>query len=895
MHSSYSLGVGLATPEELCAHAARLGFARLALTDTSSTFGFLEFHKSCIRHGLSPIYGAVIRHAPAGREGEGRFTLTVLATDAAGLRNVAALASLSEASNEHGGGVPLERLGARAGGVVALCGTPSSEVATELLTGDPAGARRAVEGLKAVFGERLFLEIQDHGDPEERQLASILLELAAASGCPPVLTQEVRYTGDNMHELYGLLSVIQHSHESGDFFKMEAHLPNRSMRSPHELEHLAQSYPEAWANASVISDLVTGDLLAGVDGNGQMPLIDAEADKHTLHDLCTRRFYRKYPNLTNTEITDYQTLIKREVDDIAEAGLVPTFLFAHEVLTRIRDGGVGLGPATGLSLQSLCAYLLDITTYDPYRTTPGYQPMLDPRTSSVEEIELQITSEGRAATLERLKELLGPESLAYAPGVERITPQKAVKMMARAMEANDEDVQKVLHIIARHPGRSLRDMMGADRQLGRVYRELPGIGELLTRATHIENLPSGFVRSRRTLAVSSDPLGDFFGVTTDTKSGDVFVQAPREALPAGQILRIDFTPLGAVSILSRASAMLQKEKQDLPDWNDLPLEDSREWEEVGSADTTGIFLFEGETVREHRAAFRLRSIVDLTNYLALMRLRGDRRSIADRIADFNDAENVILEQAGLATVLGDTNGHLIYDEQLRDIVQTLTGYDGAASLRILNDLRDGTPGALSRARHEFMTGAADHDVPMEVADRWFDRLLHRAPDTIHRERVLADALLVFLSFHARSRYNDVFFVSVLNTYWRNEAKLRKYLAYLREHDRILDLDINKSRVRFTLERGKIRVGLCGVWGLRRDTIGAIAKERQRKDFRTLEEFVVRMKGVVEKDELRHLVMAGAFDFEGAPRKDLARAATRLLGRPSRADKLKKSGQMELPF
>jgi len=893
VHSAYSIGLGLATPEELCAHAARTGFDSLALTDSDGTYGYIEFHRAANRHGLKPIYGAVVHHTSIIDPGREQFVMTLLAADAKGLENVAALASLSAASHENSVGLLLDQLGAYSEGVIALVGSPDSEVTRLLLAGDEANAAVVMSALRDVFEDRLYLEIQDHGEPEEKQLARHALVLAQETGVPPVLTQEVRYTGDELRELYALMSGVQNPNQESDFFRIDDNIPNRSMSSSIDMKRMRTTYPEAYANTRAIERRIPGDLLDSVQLIGKEHALfrPGEDMERVLLDRCTEAFDRRFVGSDEEKRRLYLARIRSEVSDIVYLELAEAFLFFSEVLSKFRRSGIHPGPATGYNIQSLCAHLLDITSYDPYQFDKRFHPMFDRRHR---DLEVQLGSGRQKQAVRILQDAVGDASVAYLPSVERITPARAVRMVSQIVESTDQDVETILEIIGKHSGSSIKNMTEEDHKLGALYKRSISARPLLRNAALLEHLPCGFIRSRRSVGVSTIPLTDMLGHAIDPDSGDVFLQCSRDVLPAGSIYRIDLTPLVALATVQHADEAL-KDAEPV-DWNRLDMKDANVWRNVRSGDPTGVFLLEGQAMQQYREPFDLHGMTQLTNFLALMRQRTGSRNPLRRIELYMESSKLLdTAPAKLRPVLEPTRGHLMYHEQLRDVLQIVAGRSPVDAARMLAEFREATPSSLSAVRFDFMRGAADENVSMEQAELWFERVLYFASRTISRERVLADALLVYKMFYLKTHHPAEFYASLLNAYWNRADRLSTYIDHVRENYSVREVSVNESQVQFTIEGRNVRVGLCAVHGLDVNKAIQIARLRGTKKFESVTDFVDRAEDTgITRDDIKRLIRAGAFDWEDVSRKELL---DELAGTSKRKPPKKraKPGQLELPL
>jgi DNA polymerase-3 subunit alpha len=892
VYSSYSLGIGLNTPAELCAQAARLGYSSLAIADTGATYGFVELHLAAKRHGLKPIYGLLVRHQPVIRPRDDPPVIVLIAATSEGLGHIAELASLS-ATEEHGAALDLDLLRAHGDGVLAFAGASESEIGRLLQDEDEVGAMAAVRELKEIFRERLFIELQDHGRRMERQLAEKLVGFSNQTGVAPILTHSVKYVEKGMRSLYGTLRGIRHPGEDQDIFPADPDPADWSLKSPTEMSQLRAFYEAAFDNTARV-----GDLLDPLD-EAETPFSESESDalRSELLERCSAALSRLRGGSSDEENARRFSILMGEVEEIVSGGYGPAFLLFHRVMSRLAEAGVETGPATGLGLQSLCAHLLGITAFDPYRYDHGFHPGLDVRTREAREFELQVTPETRPAAVHEMFSMFGYGEVGYLPAIERITPAKAVRMASSVVQLPESELNEIEEIIGRRPGVEIERLYDADKRLGALYRRSLSVRDLLARAALLEDLPIGIVRSRRSLAVSPAPLTRFLGHSIDSESGDLFFQTGREHFPAGAVFRVDIASLGGLSVAVRVESDLRRERIADYGWDGFSIEDEEVWRRIREGDTSGIFLFEGQATQQQRETFHLGSIQDLTNFLALMRLRDGDQTLSERFSLFQspgiEREE---EHEAVARVLQGTGGHVLYHEQLRDLVGALAGFAPQEAWKMLHDLRSSNPGALAAVRSRFMSGAAENNVALETANRWFEKIIHQAKSTISHKRVFADALLVYKLFLLKTRHEPWFYAALLNSNLENEGKLEKYLSPLRERGMLLGLDVNRSDLTYSVEAQMVRTGFCAVPGLGEEIVERILKTREKRKFDSFEDFVRRVGSKhLRHEDVRRLIEAGAFDAGGIGRGELAkRLATLFKGGKVRASADRK-GQLELPF
>ena len=898
VYSSYTLGIGVNTPSEICVHAARVGYPSVAITDIGGTYGFIEFHLAAKKSGVKPIYGIVVRHHSEGRRGEGPSLITLIATSPTGLRHVASLASLT-ATEEEGAALDAEVLGVQSEGVVAVMGSADSEIARLLREGDLQTAGRVVGSFKELYGERLFIEIQDHGRKEERILSEKLLDLAGRTHTAPLLTHEAKYVEKRMRDLYGTLRGVRHPTEERDFFPVDPDPSDWSLKAPNEMLQLRPFYEAAYDNSSRIDEMIPGDLMDGLDceaGEEGERLDDGSAREEIL-ERCSSAFRRRYGELSDEEIVRYRSILKDEVDHAVSEGYGPAMLLFHRVMSQLRGSHVDFGPATGLGLQSLCAHLLGITCFDPYHYDHGFHPGFDSRSEDAGEFELQLTAETRLEAAHALFAMFDYGRVAYLPAIERVTPTKAVRMAATVTGVTKGELDEIQEIIGRHPGVPLERIYEQEGRLRVIYLRSLAARDVLTRASLLEDLPIGIVRSRRSLAISPVPLTDFLGCSIDSETGDLFVQAGRENFPVPGTFRVDVTSLGALGVAVRTGEQLRDAKIADYGWDGFAVNEDDVWREIQSGDTTGIFLFEGQATLQLRGGFQLGSLADLTNFLALMRIRDGEQSLAQRFEAFLKGSGETTDGGEAAhEILRPTKGHVLYHEQIREIISALTGAGAGEAWRMVHDLQSSSPGDLSGVRSRFMIGTADSNVPMDAANRWFERLLRHSKTTISRKRVFADALLVYKLFFFKTRHEPWYYTALLNSNLESEGKLEKYLGPLRVRGMILGVDANRSGHRFAVEEGKIRAGFCVVGGLGEEKAHRIVKARAKRPFDSLEDFLRRVGARhLDRGDVRRLIEAGAFDAFESGRAEMLKRSSGLFGRRTAKARADDKGQLELPF
>jgi DNA polymerase-3 subunit alpha len=724
--SSYSLGLGLSSPGDVCRHARRAGFNAVALTDVSGTYGFVELHRAAREAGVKPIYGTLVYldWNLAGHAGEPVQSLIVLALDRTGLRNVCAIASESAIRRERRDGLFASNLDGLTDGVIAITHVDpaNSGVACEHLLGP----------LHDLFGDRLFVEVHPHVPAARRSSQKDAVAAAAALGVSLLLTQDVRFVGPARPQLFDLMASLDETgfeHRVFSDRRAGDASPDHGMATAAEISEAYDEFPDAFTNASLIASLVQPDLLAALEESPSSTQPDMFAP--VTKEISFRARIEALNERASAALEpDARERNRRRIDHelmlIEQAGLESTFTRFERLSALLREINTRLGPATGLSVQSRTAFLLGITSFDPYELDARFEPSFETRAPSESVFDLQISPDDRPAVLAIVNRAFAGASVGYVPSVEHLTAARSMRMVAKWLNTSGPEVEEAARIATRFHGATLRQLAETNRAFGALYRRSAGFRDLVAHAASVEGLPFGFTRAKRTVIVSPRPLRDFFAHTVSPTTGDHFVQATRDSFPLGPVLRIDLSLLRVLGILPASSG-----RKHAP---------AAAYALVASGDLDGIHLLEGATGRL-APSFGIKDFDDLVHFVALLRWRGSGLSLAARLAAFRTDARAVPANNAAGNVLNDTNGWLLFADQLRDVVAALTGWTRTEANAFLARLADHAPANLAALRREFFKQTVERSVALEDATEWFARMVRESGSVVDRQRIIAECLL----------------------------------------------------------------------------------------------------------------------------------------------------------
>ncbi|HEX5133590.1 MAG TPA: PHP domain-containing protein [Candidatus Krumholzibacteria bacterium] len=844
--SSYSLGLGLSTPGDICQHARRVGFDTVALTDVSGTYGFVEFHRAAREVGVKPIYGTLLyidwSNPPAADDPV--QSLILLAIDRTGLKHVCAAATASAIKRESKHGVRIEDLEDITDGVIAIAGLDLDRADIDV--------RHALAPLRDLYGDRLFVECRDGLSAVASSVQTTLLRDAREAGVPPVLVQDVRFVGPARPQLAELAATGEDaSYEHRVFGDPRAGDagPGHGMRTAADMSGAYDAMPEAHANAALLASLVQPDLFDALEDSAEpSPAIEMfdtmQEQRTTLRTRVLGAMEKRLHAMDGAPAAELRADVAAELDRIERAGVGDRFLQYEEIVRRLRAAGVVIGPGTGLSVQSRCAWLLGITAFDPRAVDPRFDPGFESPDVDTRVLDLQITPEQRPRALATLNGAYDDASIGYVPSVEHITAARALRIVARSIDIPADDFDEAVRIATRRPGLSLRELSEDNRSLGALYRRSAAFRDLVAHAASIEGLPFGFVRTKRTVVVSPRSLRGLFAYTVSPDTGDHFLQATRDSFPVGGIRRIDIDALHVLAWVG-----------DGGDWQPG---DPEAYARISDGDLDGVYLLEGRP-GALAPGFGVQSFNDLVLFVALLRHRGGGMGLSRRLEAFRGEPLPVPAAACVGEVLADTNGWVLFRDQVRDVLAALTGLPRPEAAVYLARFRDHTPGNLATLRREFFARTVEMSVSFEDATTWFARLLRVAGRTEDRQRVLAECLIIDRCLAFKSARRSEFFARLLD-HTVSADKRRRYRGLLEAEGKWLAPDVNRSGRRHRVEAGNIRAPLWDAHGITRETADTIIRMRGDKRFATVEEFrcAAAAEGI-NLDIVDALVRVGAFD------------------------------------
>jgi DNA polymerase III subunit alpha len=896
VHSDYSLLDGACRIDRLLERTAELGMSALALTDHGNLFGAIEFYTAAIGKGVKPLIGCEMyltegsRLERQGRTDEGKniFHLGLLARNLTGYQNL-----LKIVSDAHLRGfyykprTDLETLARHADGLIGFSGCLASLVPHLLVHGRTEDARRALCRFVDIFGrENYFIEIQDHGIPEQRRIAPELLKLAREFALRVVCTNDVHYIRAGDAGPHDAMLCIQTGAKIEDEKRMRFDRPEFFLKSCAEMERIFAEVPESLLNTRAVAEMC--DLAIPFPKHNErypkFPLpVELKTDRAGyLRQLCRDGLKARYgvdydavkaASLPETDRgsvlvarTDYELRI------ISETGFADYFLVVWDFIHWAKTQGIPVGPGRGSGAGCLVAYLLGITNLDPLRFKLLFERFLNPERVSPPDFDIDFCMRRRGEVIDYVRRKYGDACVANIITYGTLGAKMVIRDVARVHSMPYAEADRLAKMIPDELNITLEQSIAKSAELREELARNPAAKEIVDQALVLEGLVRNTGKHAAGIIITDKPLEQFVPLTL--QEGDVTVQFDMNAVGKLGLLKMDFLGLKTLTVIADAVENIRRTVDPGFDIEKIPDNDPRTFALLNSGRTTGVFQLESGGIQNLCRQLQINSLEEIIALIALYR-PGPMEWIPDYIRGKKDPETVKFPHPLLEEVCRETYGVMVYQEQVMEAARIIAGYTlgGADMLRRAMGKKDAK--AMAKERSKFVEGARNlHGIEESVSNAIFDILNKFAGYGFNKSHSAAYAILSYQTGYLKANYPVQFMAAMLSSELGNSEKVAHFISECEAMGlRVLGPDVNESREMFTpVARGDaaIRFGLAGIKGVGEQAAQKIIAEREAAgpylDFR---DFLLRSDArAVNKRVLENLVATGAFDFTGATRESL---------------------------
>ncbi len=901
VHSDYSLLDGACRIDRLMDRATDLGMKALALTDHGNLFGAIEFYNQAKAKGIKPLVGCELYLAAGSRlertartdEGKSIFHLGLLAKNLTGYQNLLKLVSDAHLKGfYYKPRTDLETLARHAQGLIGFTGCLASVVPQHLLHERVAEARQACGRFVEIFGrENYFVEIQDHGIPEQRKIIPGLLKLGEEFGLKVICSNDVHYVNHTDAGPHDALLCIQTGSKIAETDRMKFSGTQFYLKSRDEMASLFAEMPAAVLNTQLVAEMcdLTIPFPKGSERYPKYPLPpEVKTDRaEYLKRLCLSGLQHRYG-------VDYhkpkkapdpalaQILIERidyELSIITKTGFIDYFLFVWDFIDWAKRQGIPVGPGRGSGAGCLAAYLLGITNLDPLRFKLLFERFLNPERVSPPDFDIDFCMRRRGEVIDYVRQKYGNDCVANIITYGTLGAKMVMRDVSRVHDLPYAEADRLAKMIPDELNIELKTALEKSTELRNEFTSNPLAKKIIDQALVLEGMVRNTGKHAAGIIITDRPLEEFVPLTL--QEGNVTVQYDMNAVGKLGLLKMDFLGLKTLTVLADAVDNVRRTAHPTFDLETIGFEDPKTYVLLNSGRTTGVFQLESGGMQNLCRQISLSSIEEIVALIALYR-PGPMEWIPDYVRGKKEPSTVTYPHPLLEEVCRETYGIMVYQEQVMEAAKVIAGYTlgGADMLRRAMGKKDAE--AMAKERANFVAGAKRvNNIDDKTANSIFDILNKFAGYGFNKSHSAAYAVLSYQTGYLKANYPVEFMAAMLSSELGNAEKVAHFVAECEAMGLIvLGPDVNESRAMFTPlparapagdgsanAAGAIRFGLAGIKGVGEQAALKIIAEREAQGpFKDFPDFIARVDArALNKRVLEHLIKTGAFDFSGEPR------------------------------
>jgi len=870
VHSEFSLLDGLGRIDDLVSQASALGFDSLALTDHGALYGAVAFYQACEKRSIKPIIGIetyVARRAMTDREGKADaqpFHLILLAKDWTGYRNLCRIATDAHLDGYYyKPRIDRDYLAGHAEGLIGLSACLNGEIPRALEVEDWESARRLAGAYGDIFGPGdFFLEVQDHGLPEQRRLTEQLLRLAPEVGLPLVATNDLHYVHRSQAEAHDVLLCVGTASNLDTPNRMKFETPEFYLKSAAEMGQLFGDLPEAIANTRRIAEMTNLKIPFGELKLPQFPVPEGHTVESWLRAACQEGLERRYGTVTR----ELQDRLEYELDVIIRMGYAGYFLIVADFTRFAREQGIAT-TCRGSAPGSIVTYTLGITPVDPIRYELPFERFLNPDRVTMPDIDVDFEDSRRDEVIAYVTHKYGTDHVAQIITFGTMLARAAIRDVGRVLGLGYGEVDRIAKAVPNQLGIKLDEALDTSPELRGMYEGDAQVKKLIDVAKQLEGVARNASTHAAGVVISREPLTDLMPLQRATNSDALMTQYEMHGVEALGLLKFDFLGLSNLTILRQAVDLIAQQRGGARiDLETIPLDDAKTFELLASGETTGVFQLESPGMRRYVRELRPTSVHDLAAMVALYR-PGPMDNIPAYIRRKHGQEPVTYLHPLLEPYLEKTYGIFVYQEDIMSAAKALGGFTGPEADTLGYAIRKKKSSVLRAQKERFVTQAAERGVRPEVIDAVFKAFEPFERYGFNKAHATCYGLIAYQTAYLKANYTVEYMASVLTAFRDNTEKVAAAVAECRRLGiEVRPPDVHVSGLHFTVEGDAIRFGLLAVKNVGQGAIESIVAAREAEgEFRTLADFCARVDlRLANRRVLESLVKVGALSRFGHP-------------------------------
>jgi len=899
VHTEYSLLDGMCRIPQLVQRARELGMESLAITDHGSMYGVIQFYLAAKEAGIKPIIGCEVYVAPKsrfGREASDRnhHHLVLLARNQTGYQN---LIQLTTKANLEGfyyrPRMDKELLEKHHEGLIALSACLAGEIPQLIMQGQLEEAKKVALWYKQTFGD-FYLEIQRHPIPELEKVNQALIPMSDELGIPLVATNDVHYIHREDAPSHDLLLCIGTNSSIHDEKRIKMAGPFYYLRSPQEMAEAYRDIPQALENTGRIADMCHLELEFGRLHLPEIDLPEGKTPDQFLADLCHENLSRYYPQPT----PEIKQRLDYELEVIKQTQFANYFLVVWDIISYTKKHGILFG-VRGSAAASIVLHCLGITEVDPLENRLVFERFLNFERKEMPDIDLDFQDDRRDEVIAYVSQKYGQDHVAQIITFGTLGARAALRDVGRALGMTYGDVDRVARLVPFRPGMTLDRAMEENSELRTIYEDDKIIRNLVDSARKLEGISRHASTHAAGVVIAKESLTNYVPLQRVSKGNGeagVMTQFTMEDIARIGLLKMDFLGLANLTILGKVRGIIAQSRGIDIDLHKIPMNDAKTFALLSSGETMGVFQLEGAGMRRYIKELKPTTFSDIAAMIALYR-PGPMEHIPTFIRAKHGLEPIRYPHPALSSILEETYGVIVYQDQVLFIVRAFAGYSLGQADIFRKAMGKKIAAVMKKEKRNFLAGAKKLGYSAELAEEVFALIEPFAGYAFNKAHSSSYALIAYQTAYLKANYPAEYITAFLIAFADQMEKVTSAVAECRRLDiTVLPPDVNHSQVIFSIEnnsngRAAIRFGLAAIKNVGLGAVEPIVSERQKNgQFKSIEDFCRRvdLRGV-NRRAMESLIKTGALDCLG-DRGSLLQSVSRILALAQREQSLRESGQ-----
>lgn len=900
VHTQYSLFDGLCRIPDMVSKAKEMNMPAVAITDHGNMYGVIYLYKEAKKEGIKPILGCEVYMTRGSRfeqkSKERLCHLVLLAKDLTGYHNLVKIVSkgfVDGENNYHKPRVDYDLLEQYHEGLIALSACIEGHIQQDILNHNEDGALQDLKRLTDIFSkEDFYLEIQNHGLPEEKIVRTVFKRWSTEYGLKLVATNDYHYIDKSDAPAQEVKLCISTGSTLDDPSHFRFSNEEFYMKSGDEMAELFPDMPEALDTTLEIADKCNVEISFDERHLPSFPVPAGETDESYLRKLCEAALSERYDPVTQ-EVKDR---LDYELGIINKMGFPSYFLIVWDYVKFARDHEIPVGPGRGSAAGSVVAYLLGITGLDPLKYDLLFERFLNPERVTMPDIDMDFCYENRSKIIDYVTRKYGKDHVAQIITFGTLAAKAVLRDVGRVLDIPLNEVNRIVKMVPDELGITLDRALKISKDFHNEYETNDTVHRLIDFGKRLEGLPRHSSTHAAGVVISAAPVDDYVPMQY-SKEGYLTTQYEKDLVEELGLLKMDFLGLRTLTVIGDAIKLIKKDHGIDLDIDAIPLDDKETCQLLTEGDTAGVFQMESSGITNLVKELAPTHFEDMIPLVALYR-PGPLGSgmVTDFIKGSHGEKKVSYLHPLLEPILKDTYGVILYQEQVMQIASAMGGFTLGQADLLRRAMGKKKESILKAQRANFLAGTQKNNIPDDIANKVFDLMIYFAGYGFNKSHSAAYAYVAWQTAYLKAHYRPEFMAATMTSMMSDMTKISYYVAECRRHQvKVLSPDVNTSVAVFSVQDDAIRFGLAGVKSVGDNAIEAIIKAREKGGpFKDLGDFCSRVDyHIVNHRAIESLIKCGAMDSFGKYRSQLMHAVDQAMSLGALNQKDYASGQMGL--